>query len=143
MRRSACLAGALVAGAGLIAGAAPAFADSADNDGINVGNDNNLSVLPVQLCGNDITVVGAIVSLVSPQSSHCVNAPVVDHPDVPPVASEPPVDGSTPPSDGKTPPGDPWVPPVEAETPPSEGTDPTLPTAPSPAPVRGHHAVTG
>ncbi|MER7011112.1 hypothetical protein ABT324_06770 [Saccharopolyspora sp. NPDC000359] len=143
MRRSACLAGAFVAGAGLLAGAAPAFADSADNDGINIGNDNNLSVLPVQLCGNNITVIGAVVSILSPQANECVNAPILDHPqDVPPKLDPPPVESSTPPDDGVVPPPvvkDP--PPVQHTTPPADPSE--LPTAPTPALVRGHHAVTG
>ncbi|MDA3645946.1 hypothetical protein LZ318_15820 [Saccharopolyspora indica] len=150
MRKTACLAGAFVAGAGLLAGGVPAFADSADNDGINAGNDNNLSVAPIQLCGNNITVIGAVVSILSPQGNQCVNAPIVDHSDgdyVPPVqAVHPPVEGAMPPVDGKTPPLEDTPPPVQAVTPPAEVSDPSnqeLPTAPAPALVRGHHAVTG
>ncbi|MER5394437.1 hypothetical protein [Saccharopolyspora sp. NPDC002686] len=168
MRRSACLAGAFIAGAGLLAGGLPAFADSADNDGINAGNDNNVSVAPIQLCGNNVAVLGAVVSALSPQANNCVNAPVVDHPqhdgsaekppsgddDTPPSdGSTPPGDGSTPPGDGSTPPGDGAMPPgggaappVQGATPPAQSTTPSnsnLPTAPSPAPVVGHHAVTG
>ncbi|GAA4612676.1 hypothetical protein [Saccharopolyspora hordei] len=73
---------AIVAGtaAGLLALAPVAYADSADNDGINILNDNNISVLPVQACGNNVGVLGAVVSLLSTQHSSCVNAPVVDHP---------------------------------------------------------------
>ncbi|KAA5836047.1 hypothetical protein ABT337_23295 [Saccharopolyspora hirsuta] len=160
MRRSACLAGAFVAGAGLLAGGIPAFADSADNDGINAGNDNNLSVAPIQLCGNNIAVIGAVVSILSPQGNQCVNAPIADHPEGKPPAQddwEPPVQGETPPpvqgetppvDDTPMPPGDGVVPPVQGETPPPvQSTTPPsnsdLPTAPSPAPVLGHHAVTG
>ncbi|NHD18779.1 hypothetical protein G9447_17045 [Actinopolyspora sp. BKK1] len=58
-----------------------AFADTADNDGINAVDDNNISAVPVQACGNDIgAVVGVIAEVLSPESSQCVNAPVVDHP---------------------------------------------------------------
>ncbi|WP_395475093.1 hypothetical protein [Saccharopolyspora spinosa] len=72
---------AIVAGAaaGLLALAPVANADSADNDGINIANDNNISVLPVQACGNNVAVVGAVVPIVSPQLNNCVNAPIVDH----------------------------------------------------------------
>ncbi|WP_168586635.1 hypothetical protein [Saccharopolyspora sp. ASAGF58] len=75
---------AIVAGAaaGLLALAPVANADSADNDGINIANDNNISVLPVQACGNNIAVAGAVVPIASPQLNNCINAPIVDHPKV-------------------------------------------------------------
>lgn len=74
------MAGAVMAAtAGVLALGGPAFADSNDNDGINVLNDNNLSVLPVQLCNNDIAVLGAIVNLASPDVSQCTNAPILEH----------------------------------------------------------------
>jgi hypothetical protein len=58
-----------------------AFADTADNDGVNLLDDNNISAVPVQACGNNVgALVGIVVSVLSPQSSECVNAPVVDHP---------------------------------------------------------------
>jgi hypothetical protein len=58
-----------------------AFADSADNDGINALDDNNISAVPVQLCGNNVgAVVGIVVPILSPQVNHCVNAPIIDHP---------------------------------------------------------------
>lgn len=56
----------------------PAFADSADNDGVNLLNDNNASVLPVQACGNNVAVLGLTAPIASPQSSSCVNAPVTE-----------------------------------------------------------------
>ncbi|KEI44700.1 hypothetical protein GU90_08570 [Saccharopolyspora rectivirgula] len=59
-----------------------AHADSVDNDGINILNDNNISVLPVQACGNNIAVLGIVLPLLSPQDVNCVNAPIVDHPSV-------------------------------------------------------------
>ncbi|WP_019853128.1 hypothetical protein [Actinopolyspora mortivallis] len=68
-----------VAAAGMLAMAPMASADSKDNDGINILNDNNLSVLPVQLCNNDVAVLGAVVELLSPEKAKCVNAPIVDH----------------------------------------------------------------
>ncbi|QUH05772.1 hypothetical protein HUO13_04610 [Saccharopolyspora erythraea] len=64
----------------MLAVAPMAYADSADNDGVNVLNDNNISALPIQACGNDIAVVGVILKLFSTQSTQCVNAPIVDHP---------------------------------------------------------------
>ncbi|MGW1676511.1 hypothetical protein [Saccharopolyspora sp. NPDC002376] len=77
LKKAAIVAGAA---AGLLALAPVANADSADNDGINILNDNNLSVLPIQACGNNVAVLGAVVPILSPQLNHCVNAPIVDHP---------------------------------------------------------------
>ncbi|MEU6268966.1 hypothetical protein [Saccharopolyspora shandongensis] len=77
LKKAAIVAGAA---AGLLALAPVAYADSADNDGINILNDNNLSVLPVQACGNNVAVLGAVVPIVSPQINNCVNAPIADHP---------------------------------------------------------------
>ncbi|GAB2659640.1 hypothetical protein GCM10027271_17920 [Saccharopolyspora gloriosae] len=77
MKKAVIVAGAA---AGLMALAPIANADSADNDGVNVLNDNNISAVPVQLCGNNVAVLGAVVPILSPQTSQCVNAPVVDHP---------------------------------------------------------------
>ncbi|KAA5837048.1 hypothetical protein ABT337_27455 [Saccharopolyspora hirsuta] len=77
LKKAAIVAGAA---AGLLALAPVANADSADNDGINILNDNNLSVLPVQACGNNVAVLGAVVPILSPQLNGCVNAPIVDHP---------------------------------------------------------------
>ncbi|NHD17149.1 MULTISPECIES: hypothetical protein [Actinopolyspora] len=57
----------------------PAMADSHDNDGINLLNDNNVSVLPVQLCNNNAAVLGLVAPIGSPQNAKCVNAPIVDH----------------------------------------------------------------
>jgi hypothetical protein len=59
-----------------------AFADTADNDGVNLLDDNNISAVPVQACGNNVgAAIGVVVPILSPQSSQCVNAPVVDHPE--------------------------------------------------------------
>ncbi|MGJ7907576.1 hypothetical protein ACOQFL_13990 [Actinopolyspora sp. H202] len=69
-----------IAAAGMIVMAPMASADTKDNDGINVLNDNNLSVLPIQACGNNIAVLGVVANVLSSQSTECVNAPVVDHP---------------------------------------------------------------
>ena len=77
LKKAVVVAGAA---AGLMALAPIANADSADNDGVNLLNDNNLSVLPIQACGNNVAVLGAVVPVLSPQTSECVNAPVVDHP---------------------------------------------------------------
>ncbi|MGI8307968.1 hypothetical protein [Saccharopolyspora hattusasensis] len=77
--RVAGVAGAATLGV-LTLGSA-AFADSADNDGVNAVNDNNISAAPVQLCGNNVgALIGVVVPSVSPQVNQCVNAPVVDHP---------------------------------------------------------------
>lgn len=64
----------------MLAVGSPAFADSYGNDGINVLNDNNTSVLPIQLCGNNIGVLAIVAPIASPQINNCVNAPIVDHP---------------------------------------------------------------
>ncbi|AOS61653.1 hypothetical protein [Actinoalloteichus hymeniacidonis] len=70
-------AGAVAAAAaGLMMLAPAAFAGSYDNDGINILNDNQLSVLPIQLCGNNVAVLGIIVPIASPQISDCTNAPL-------------------------------------------------------------------
>ncbi|GAB3284241.1 hypothetical protein [Parasphingorhabdus pacifica] len=79
LKKAVVVAGAA---AGLMALAPVANADSADNDGVNVLNDNNISVLPVQACGNNVAVLGAVVPILSPQSNECVNAPIVDHPSI-------------------------------------------------------------
>ncbi|WP_235883902.1 hypothetical protein [Saccharopolyspora elongata] len=80
MRTGARIAGVAAAAAAMMAIASPAFADSANNNGINLLDDNNVSAIPVQLCGNNVAVLGAVVPIVSPQINHCVNAPIVDHP---------------------------------------------------------------
>ncbi|CAL99565.1 hypothetical protein A8924_0602 [Saccharopolyspora erythraea NRRL 2338] len=74
------LLGAVALSSGLLATASPALADSVDNDGVNVANGNNVSLLPIQLCGNDIAIVGAVVEALSTTDTKCVNAPIVDHP---------------------------------------------------------------
>ncbi|MDA3624380.1 hypothetical protein OU415_02960 [Saccharopolyspora sp. WRP15-2] len=79
MRTSTRLLGAAAATAAMLAIGSPAFADSADNDGINLLNDNNVSVLPVQLCGNNVGVLALVVPIASPQANACVNAPIWDH----------------------------------------------------------------
>ncbi|PRW64425.1 hypothetical protein [Actinopolyspora mortivallis] len=57
----------------------PALADSYDNDGINILNDNNVSLVPIQLCGNNAAVLGIVAPIGSPQYTQCVNAPIVDY----------------------------------------------------------------
>ncbi|ASO22420.1 hypothetical protein FHR81_004223 [Actinoalloteichus hoggarensis] len=60
-------------------GGGAAFADSIDNDGVNAINDNNISAVPVQLCGNNVAaVIGVIIPLLSPQINDCTNAPITD-----------------------------------------------------------------
>lgn len=70
----------VVAAAGALIATPVANADTADNDGINALNDNNLSVLPVQACNNNVAVLGIALPIASPQTGGCTNAPVVDHP---------------------------------------------------------------
>lgn len=68
----------MLAAASMLVMAPAAFADSHDNDGINILNDNNISVLPIQLCGNEIAVIAIPIDLLSPNSSNCVNAPITE-----------------------------------------------------------------
>lgn len=76
---------AAVSAAGLMMVAGPAFADSAGNNGINVLNDNKVSVAPVQVCGNGITadVLSDLISpadgILSPHTNNCATTPIVDH----------------------------------------------------------------
>ncbi|MEU6270605.1 hypothetical protein [Saccharopolyspora shandongensis] len=79
MRTSARLFGAATAAAAMLAIGSPAFADSHGNDGINVLNDNNVSVLPIQACGNNVGILAIVVPIASPQINNCVNAPIWDH----------------------------------------------------------------
>ncbi|WP_233576229.1 hypothetical protein [Saccharopolyspora rhizosphaerae] len=78
MRTSARLLGVAAAATALMAIGGPAFADSSDNEGVNLLNDNNASVLPVQLCGNNAAVLGLTAPIASPQDSSCVNAPITE-----------------------------------------------------------------
>jgi hypothetical protein len=71
--------GIIAATAGLMAIGSPAFADSADNDGVNTGNDLNTITTPTQTCSNSLASVTSIL-FYSPQSNQCVNSPLVDHP---------------------------------------------------------------
>lgn len=82
MRIATRIAGAAGATAlGLVALGGTAFADSADNEGVNLLDDNNASVVPIQACANNVSaVIGLTVPVLSPQQAQCVNAPVVDHP---------------------------------------------------------------
>jgi hypothetical protein len=77
LKKAAVVAGA---GVGLMAMAPVANADSAGNDGVNIANDNNISIAPIQICGTTITAVGPLVEVLSPNRNTCVNAPLVDHP---------------------------------------------------------------
>ncbi|AOS65369.1 hypothetical protein [Actinoalloteichus hymeniacidonis] len=80
MRTSARIAGAAAGAAlGVLTLGGPAFADSIDNDGVNAVNDNNISAVPVQLCGNNVAaVIGVIIPVLSPQINDCTNAPITD-----------------------------------------------------------------
>ncbi|SFS38066.1 hypothetical protein [Saccharopolyspora flava] len=82
MRIATRVAGAAgVAALSIVTLGSAAFADTADNDGVNLLDDNNISAVPVQACGNNVgAAIGVVVPVLSPQSSDCVNAPVVDHP---------------------------------------------------------------
>ena len=75
LKKAAVLTGAA---AGLMVLAPVANADSAGNDGVNVLNDNKVSV-PVQACGNSIPAVGAVLPLASSDSSGCAQGGVADH----------------------------------------------------------------
>ena len=75
LKKAVIVAGAV---AGLLALAPVANADSEDNDGVNVLNDNKVSV-PVQACGNSIPAVGAVLPLASSDSSGCAQGGVADH----------------------------------------------------------------
>lgn len=163
MRKTTYVAGTVAATAGLIMAGTPAFADSADNDGINIGNGNNASIAPVQLCGNNITIIGAVVSLASPQANECVNAPIVDHPQQPKPEEPKTPEEPNEPEEPKTPeePNKPEQP--KPESPDDRGNpgdsgnsgqptwpqrtgelgDTELPSAPAPVTVTGHAAVTG
>lgn len=164
MTKKAQLVGAVVASAGLLATGAPAHADRVGNDGLNIGDDNNLSLLPVQACGDDIAILGLILPVASPEYTECANAAITDHPHVesgspgdgrtePGESSERPGTGAVPPGDVAEQPGTGAVPPGDQAATP-EGNGPgrvivpadqssDLPEAPVPDPVRGHHAVTG
>ncbi len=81
MRTSVRIACAALAAAGLSSVAAPAFADSIKDEGVNAIDDNNASVLPIQACNDNVAAaVGIIIPVLSPADAHCTNAPVVDHP---------------------------------------------------------------
>ncbi|MHA6798488.1 hypothetical protein [Bounagaea algeriensis] len=78
LKKAAIVSGAA---AGMLALAPMANADSMDNDGIGVLNDDNISAVPAQLCNNNVSaVVGVTAPILSPQEASCTNAPVVDHP---------------------------------------------------------------
>ncbi|TWG07939.1 hypothetical protein [Saccharopolyspora dendranthemae] len=132
----------------MLVGATPASADSSDNDGLNIGNDNNLSVLPVQLCGNNVGVLGLVAPIASPQNSECVNAPIVDHPEKP-EKPEPPTEHPQPPTEHPEPPTHHPKPPHHHHhhphhpKPPVEHVSEELPMAPAPEMTEGHVAVTG
>lgn len=73
--------GVATTAAGLLATGVPAFAaDTANNNGVNIGNGNNVSVLPIQACGDNVAVLGAVVPVLSPTNTACDNASVADHP---------------------------------------------------------------
>lgn len=78
MRTTTRLAGVAAASAAMMAIASPAFADSAENDGINAANDNNIQA-NVPVCGNDISAVAVPLSLLSPEMASCTTGDVNDH----------------------------------------------------------------
>lgn len=127
--------GAVVAGAGLLASGVPAMADTGDDDGVNVGNDNNVQLLPVQLC--DVNVVGKLVQQDSPEKVKCGNAPLVDHPKVEHPAESHPAPARQAPPQHQAPPH--HAPPQHHAPSKPHG----LPMAPSGTPHAGHYAVTG
>lgn len=138
MLRKTCFVGTVAAGAGLLA-SAPAMADTSDDDGVNIGGDNNLQLLPVQLCGAD--VIGKVVNQDSPDAVNCSNAPMVDHPktEVHHHAAAPQ------PTHRAKPQGQVRERAAHHAKPQQHraAAKPNLPTAPAPAPVSGHVPVTG
>lgn len=81
MRIATRIAGVAGASAiGFMTLGATAFADSAENDGVGLLNDDNISAAPIQLCDNNVAVLGVVVDALSPSETSCTNAPVVDHP---------------------------------------------------------------
>ncbi|WP_243792435.1 hypothetical protein [Saccharopolyspora gloriosae] len=82
MRIATRVAGAAgIAALGMVSLGSTAFADTAGNEGVNLLDDNNISAVPVQACGNNVgAVIGVVVPVLSPQTSDCTNAPVIDHP---------------------------------------------------------------
>lgn len=82
MRIATRVAGAAgIAALGMATFGSTAFADTAGNEGVNLVDDNNISAVPIQACGNNIgAAVGIVLPILSPQVSNCTNAPVVDHP---------------------------------------------------------------
>ncbi len=78
MRTSFRLMGAAAVTAGLMAVGSPAFAGDG-NDGINFFNDNNVSIAPIQACGNNVAFGGIVAPIASPQHVQCVNAPIIDN----------------------------------------------------------------
>ncbi|GAA4856832.1 hypothetical protein [Saccharopolyspora cebuensis] len=79
LKKAAIVGGAA---AGMLALAPMAHADSAGNDGVNILNDLNINAVPINLCGNNVAILGVIVPVASPQTSDCNNSPIVDHPHV-------------------------------------------------------------
>jgi len=146
VRKTTCLAGVVTATSGLLLSGVPALADTSDNDGLNIGNDNNASVAPVQACGNNVAVVGAVVPLLSPNTSQCTNAPIADHPSHQHQGpSKPGKDEPAPrPAAPQQPSGRAPQPAPAAEAPSAVAPAASeLPAAPSPVAVDGHAAVTG
>ncbi|WP_343231344.1 hypothetical protein [Saccharopolyspora ipomoeae] len=136
----------------MVIGVMPASADTTDNDGINIGNDNNVSVAPVQLCGNNVGVLGLVAPIGSGQDVECTNAPIVDHPEAAeeppaedPPAEEPPAEqppAEEPPADSGTEVLPEAEPPADASTEVQDASE-SLPEAPAPEATEGHVAVTG
>jgi hypothetical protein len=90
VRTSVRVSAAAAIAAGLMSLGAPAFADSTGNNGINLLDDDNLSVLPVQVCNNGevVPVLSDVVDLSghpqvhSPDTTNCSDAPIMDHPTI-------------------------------------------------------------
>jgi len=149
MLRKTCFVGAVAAGAGLLV-SAPAMADTGGDDGVNIGDDNNVQLLPVQLC--DANVIGKVVNQESPDEVDCSNAPMVDHPKTE-VHHHAPAPQAKPPQGAprqhaaqpaKTQPRKAQPAKVQHAKPHHRtAAKQSLPTAPSAAPVPGHAPVTG
>lgn len=153
MRKSMTYAGILAATAGMLATASPAMAaeqdGSQDNDGINVLDNSNIHLGPLQLCGNNVAVLGAVLPIGSPLSAECQQAaqakgnglietgPQTNVPQRPQVQMPAPQGPSNSGGSQQMAPA-PTAPSAVGGAAPAE-----MPLAPSPSLIKGHHAVTG
>lgn len=84
MRTSVRVSTMAAIAAGLMSLGAPAFADSTGNNGLNLLDDNDISVLPVQACPGKLTVLSDLIPVLnttsnSPNNVTCGQTPIKDH----------------------------------------------------------------